>query len=87
MRGLIPAGRFFEIHVDCPIGVCIGRDPNGLYGRALKGSILDFTGVSSEYEPPAAPEAVVRTDQESPERIVAALLLKLEQAGTIPKGD
>jgi bifunctional enzyme CysN/CysC len=87
VRGLIPAGRFFEIHVDCPIGVCIGRDPNGLYGRALKGSILDFTGVSSEYEPPAAPEAVVRTDQESPERIVAALLLKLEQAGTIPKGD
>lgn len=84
VRRLIPQGRFFEVHVDCPIEVCIGRDPNGLYARALSGGIRDFTGISADYEPPAAPEVLVRTDREPAERIVAGLLLEFERTGIIP---
>ncbi|MDR3671587.1 MAG: adenylyl-sulfate kinase [Holophaga sp.] len=84
VRALIPQGRFFEVLVDCPVEVCIGRDPNGLYRAALQGKIVDFTGISAGYEPPAAPEAVAHTDQEPLERLTAGLLLQLEQAGIIP---
>ena len=84
VRARIPQGRFFEVHVECPIEVCISRDPKGLYRAAMQGKILDFTGISADYEPPAAPEAVVRTDLEPPERLTAGLMLRLAQAGIIP---
>jgi bifunctional enzyme CysN/CysC len=84
VRELIPEGRFFEIHLDCPIEVCIQRDPNGLYGHALKGEIRDFTGISASYEPPLAPELVVRTDVETPAEIVAGVELTLERLGILP---
>ena len=84
MRALIPEGRFFEVHVDCPIEVCIHRDPNGLYGHALKGEIRDFTGISASYEPPLTPEIVVHTDLETPAETVAEVLLTLERAGLLP---
>jgi bifunctional enzyme CysN/CysC len=84
VRRLLPPGRFLEIHVACPLEVCIQRDPNGLYRRALAGQIPEFTGISSEYEPPAAPEAVVHTDLDPPEKIVAALARQLEEAGLLP---
>jgi len=84
VRGLLPEGRFFEVHVDCPVEVCMARDPNGLYRHALKGEIRDFTGISAEYEPPPGPEVVVRTDQTDPDRGVAVLVEELERAGLLP---
>jgi len=86
VRSLIAEGRFFEVHVDCPIEVCITRDPNGLYGNALTGKIRDFTGISADYEPPPAPEVLARTDRDPPERIVADLVRALERAALIPPG-
>jgi bifunctional enzyme CysN/CysC len=86
VRDLMPEGRFVEIHVDCPIEVCIERDPNGLYRNALKGDIKDFTGISSNYEPPAVPEVRVRTDQESPEQTVARLARWLAEKAIIRDG-
>ena len=86
VRGLVPGGRFFEVHVDCPIEVCIGRDPNGLYGRALKGGIADFTGISADYEAPEAPEFHAHSDRDPAERIVAWLVLELERTGIIRSG-
>jgi adenylyl-sulfate kinase len=68
---------FIEVHVDCPLEVLAARDVKGLYRRALAGEIPHFTGVSDPYEPPLAPEVVVRSDREavtdSLERIWAAL--------------
>lgn len=54
--------RFVEVYVKCPLEECIRRDVKGLYARALRGEIAQFTGVSDPYEPPGSPELVVETD-------------------------
>jgi adenylyl-sulfate kinase len=72
-RALIGAD-FVEIFVDTPMEVCEGRDPKGLYRRARKGEIPEFTGISSPYEPPEHPELVVRTDKETVEESVDRIL-------------
>lgn len=84
VRSLVPEGRFWEIHVDCAIEVCVARDPNGLYARAVKGEIRQFTGISSSYEPPAAPEMTVRTDQRDAATIVSDIIGRLEAAQVLP---
>lgn len=53
---------FHEIHIKAGIETCIRRDPKGLYERALKGDIPDFTGVSAPYEAPTKPELVIDTE-------------------------
>src|SRR5215217_3863983 len=58
---------FIEVYVYCPIEVCAERDVKGLYKKAFQGEIQGFTGVSDPYEPPAAPELTLRTDEEEPE--------------------
>ncbi|MBW7883940.1 MAG: sulfate adenylyltransferase subunit CysN [Caldilineaceae bacterium] len=82
-RSRLPEGRFLEIWVKCDLDVCKRRDPKGLYARAERGEIAEFTGVSAPYEPPAAPELVVETDVESPEAIVERILAELERRGLI----
>lgn len=64
VRRSLPAGGFVEVHVRCPVEVCRLRDPKGLYARADRGQIADFTGVSSPYEPPPNPELVIETARE-----------------------
>ncbi|MCB0192917.1 MAG: sulfate adenylyltransferase subunit CysN [Anaerolineae bacterium] len=78
-RSLLPEGRFFEVFVKCDIEVCKRRDPKGLYARALKGEIKNFTGISSPYEEPVNPEIVFETDLHSTEEIVAQILSILEK--------
>ena len=60
-RSLVPAGRFVEVFVDTPLAVCEQRDTKGLYQRARRGEISDFTGIDSPYEPPLRPEIVINT--------------------------
>ncbi len=64
-RALVPPGGFVEIYVQCPLAVCEQRDPKGLYRRARAGELPQFTGVSSPYEAPSAPELVVDTEHQS----------------------
>ncbi|HHY51490.1 MAG TPA: adenylyl-sulfate kinase, partial [Alphaproteobacteria bacterium] len=52
--------QFTEVYVDTPLDVCEARDPKGLYARARRGEIQNFTGVSSPYEPPEKPDIVLR---------------------------
>jgi adenylylsulfate kinase-like enzyme len=52
---------FHEIHVKADLATCESRDPKGLYKRARRGEIPDFTGISAPYEEPVAPELVVDT--------------------------
>jgi len=83
VRSLFPDNSFFEIHVKCDLEVCKRRDPHGLYKKALKGEIAEFTGVSSPYEEPPAAEIVVETDLQSVDQIVASILGHLEQVEII----
>ncbi|MDQ6765490.1 MAG: adenylyl-sulfate kinase [Verrucomicrobiota bacterium] len=68
---------FIEIFVDAPLRVCEERDPKNLYKKARAGQIRDFTGIDAPYEAPEDPEIVVRTDRESVEESVAAIVEKL----------
>ncbi len=61
VRQLVPEGDFIEIYCHCPVEVCEQRDVKGLYAKARKGLIGDFTGISSPYETPAAPELSLDT--------------------------
>lgn len=63
VRALVKEGEFIEIHVDCPLEVCEQRDVKGLYARARKGEIPNFTGISSPFEAPLQPEITVHTDR------------------------
>jgi bifunctional enzyme CysN/CysC len=68
---------FIEIFVDAPLSVCEERDPKQLYKKARAGEIRDFTGIDAPYEAPEDPEIVVRTNEQSPEESVAAILEQL----------
>jgi bifunctional enzyme CysN/CysC len=64
---------FHEIHIDANLAVCEQRDPKGLYVKARKGEIAEFTGVSAPYESPLSPELRVDTAAHSPEECLAIL--------------
>jgi bifunctional enzyme CysN/CysC len=69
---------FHEIYVKASLAACEERDPKGLYKRARKGEIADFTGISSPYEPPERPDLVVPTDELSMEECLAELIRFVE---------
>jgi len=79
VRSLFPDQGFFEVHVKCELETCIRRDPHGLYKKALAGEIAEFTGISSPYEEPAAPEVVADTDLHDADRIVDLLVRRLRR--------
>ena len=82
-RNLLPEGRFFEVHVDCPVEVCKERDPKGLYEKAEAGEILNFTGISAPYEEPESPEVVVRTHEEDVDTCVDRIIEAMEEKGIL----
>jgi adenylylsulfate kinase len=59
--------KFIEVHVATDIKVCMERDPKGMYQKALRGEIKDFTGISAPYYPPQSPELVLDTASMSAE--------------------
>ncbi|MBV9281511.1 MAG: adenylyl-sulfate kinase, partial [Chloroflexi bacterium] len=61
----------------------VRRDVKGLYAKALRGEIPNFTGVSDPYEPPLDPDVVVYTDRETPWESVARIMAALEARGLI----
>ncbi|MBT9584920.1 adenylyl-sulfate kinase [bacterium] len=83
-RQLIPDGHFFEIYLNCSLEECARRDPKGLYARALEGSISEFTGVSSPYEPPQNPELALPTDTLSPAEACQQVLNILRERQILP---
>ena len=74
-------GDFVEVHVHAPLDELVRRDVKGLYEKALRGEIANFTGVSDPYEAPAQPEVLVDTELESVEESVAKVLAKLDELG------
>lgn len=80
-------GRFVEVYVECPLEVCKQRDVKGMYEKAERGEIKEFTGVSDPYEEPLDPEVIINTDKETVEESVAKILRTLELMGYIPPSD
>ncbi|MEX5354375.1 sulfate adenylyltransferase subunit CysN [Pseudomonas juntendi] len=77
-RSLAGEGNFLEIFIDAPLALAEQRDPKGLYQKARRGELKNFTGIDSPYEPPVNPELHIDTQRETAEaaaeRIVEALL-------------
>ena len=83
-RTLMNEGEFIEVFVDTPLELCEVRDPKGLYRKARRQEIMNFTGISSPYEPPESPEVRIETANLTIEEAVRQLLDFLE-AGAPPK--
>ena len=77
---------FVEVHVDCSIDELTRRDVKGLYAKALRGEIANFTGVSDPYEAPEFPEVRVNSETQSEEESLAAILSYLESHSLIGAG-
>ena len=69
-RSLFEPGDFMEIFVDASMEACARRDPKGLYARAMRGEIRNFTGIDSPYERPERPDVHLDTEKLSPEECV-----------------
>lgn len=84
-RSLVDAGEFIEIFVDTPIAVAEARDPKGLYKKARRGELKDFTGIDSPYEPPENPEIRIDTTvlsaEDAAEQIVRFLTMRSRAPG------
>ena len=74
VRSLFSPGRFFEIFVDTPLEVCEMRDTKGMYARARRGEIKEFTGIDDVYEQPSNPEVRLQTTEESVESNSAVII-------------
>jgi adenylylsulfate kinase len=74
VRQLIPDGDFIEIYCNCSLDVCKQRDPKGLYAKAERGLIAEFTGINSPYEAPLEPALILHTAHESIDESVDKVL-------------
>ena len=61
-KSIIGQDKYFEVFISCPIEVCESRDVKGLYEKARKGEIKNFTGIDSPFEEPVNPDLVINTD-------------------------
>ena len=82
-RALMRDGEFCEVFVDTPLGLAEQRDPKGLYRKARRGEIKNFTGIDSPYETPEAPEIRIDTSTLRPEASAELVLAELKRMGVI----
>ena len=80
VRVMVGEGHFVEVFVDTPLSVCEERDTKGMYAKARRGEVENFTGIDDPYERPIDPEIAIDTLRHSPEenarRIVEFLIEK-----------
>jgi bifunctional enzyme CysN/CysC len=82
-RNMVSAGEFVEIFVDTPLDVAESRDVKGLYRKARRGELSNFTGIDSPYEAPESPELRVNTVARSPDEAADDVINFLQQSGKI----
>ncbi len=82
-RSLFEPEEFLEIHVDAPLSVTEERDPKGLYAKARRGELTNFTGIDSPYEPPDKPELRIDTTAGTPQDSAQIILDLLEESGRL----
>ncbi len=78
---------FIEVYVNAPLETCAERDVKGMYAKAFRGEIANFTGVNDPYEAPENAEIVVHTDRETLDESVAKIVEFLETRGFIPAAE
>ncbi|MGH9607853.1 MAG: adenylyl-sulfate kinase, partial [Terracidiphilus sp.] len=86
-RSRFEAGEFIEVFVDTPIEECERRDPKGLYAKARRGELKNFTGIDSDYEPPESPEIHLETVAEGVEECVDRILFEIDHGLAGKTGD
>lgn len=82
-RAIVAEGRFFEVYCNSPLAVCEARDVKGLYQRARKGELPEFTGISSPYEAPDNPDLILDTAEKNIDSCIADIILLLKQRGIL----
>jgi bifunctional enzyme CysN/CysC len=82
-RSLFETEEFLEVFIDTPLAVAEQRDPKGLYGKARRGELKNFTGIDSPYEPPENPELRIDTTKLSAGEAARAIIESLERAGLL----
>ena len=82
-RSLVGEGEFIEVHVDTPLDVVEQRDVKGLYKKARRGELRNFTGIDSPYEAPESPELRVNTATCTAEQAADQVIERLRQLGTL----
>lgn len=81
VRAAVP--NFVEVHAAASVEVCAARDVKGLYARARRGEIAEFTGVSDPYEPPTNAEVTVDSGREGVAESVARVMAYLRERGLL----
>jgi adenylylsulfate kinase len=81
VRGMVAQGDFIEMYCDASIDICESRDVKGIYKKARAGQIPQFTGISSPYEAPEAPELTVKTGTTSLEACVQEVIGEITKRG------
>ncbi len=76
-RALFAEGEFIEVHVDTPLAEAERRDVKGLYAKARRGDLPNFTGIDSPYEPPESPELVLDTMQLAPAELAGQVIARV----------
>jgi len=82
-RARAECANFVEVYAKCPVEVCIQRDVKGMYQKAIRGEIKEFTGVSDPYEEPINAEIVLETDKETVDESVQRVLRRLTELGLL----
>ena len=82
-RSLMAEGEFVEVHVDTPLAVAEQRDVKGLYKKARRGELKNFTGIESPYEAPQSPELRVNTTDCTPDQAADQVVAYLQRLGLI----
>lgn len=82
-RDLLDEGEFIEIYVDAPLDVVEARDPKGLYKKARRGELKNFTGIDSAYEAPTSPDIHLKTEHMNPEDAAEKVIQALCERGMI----
>jgi adenylylsulfate kinase len=85
-KEIIGPHQFLEIYLECPLDICIQRDPKGLYQKALTGQIQQFTGIDSPYEPPESPALILHSSQQTSDEnatLLAECITRQIQVGAV----
>jgi bifunctional enzyme CysN/CysC len=82
-RELVGPDEFIEIFVDTPLEICEQRDPKGLYRKARRGELRNFTGLDSPYERPESPELVLNSQNDRAEDLADHVIALLQQRGML----
>jgi sulfate adenylyltransferase len=83
VRNMVGPDTFIEVYISTPVDVCQRRDSKGLYAKALKGEIKNFTGIDDPYELPIKPELTLDTSKSNPDQDATEIINYLKKEGLL----